>query len=130
MDSTLQCVTATCASSIVKLWCRSRQTGFEHVILWGLSALPKLPEEAPEGAPQHFIDYIAYYKTDRGYHSRSGNSNNGWAAAASGSLMNMRLFEYAPEIRNSVLLVHGDNARIDLHMRRIYAIIRPEISCK
>lgn len=66
-----------------------------------------LPEEAPEDAPQYVKDYVAYYKTERGYHPRSVNANNGWAATASGSLMNMRLFEYAPEIRSAVLLVTG-----------------------
>ncbi|MCD8089590.1 MAG: alpha/beta hydrolase, partial [Clostridiales bacterium] len=55
-----------------------------------------LPEEAPEEAPQYVKDYVAYYKTERGYHPRSLNSNNGWTTTASGSLMNMRLFEYAP----------------------------------
>lgn len=69
-----------------------------------------LPEALPEGAPQFLKDYMAYYKTRRGYHRRSVNSNGGWAATASGSLMNMRLFEYAPEIRSSVLLIHGENA--------------------
>ena len=54
-----------------------------------------LPEEAPEEAPQYVKDYVAYYKTERGYHPRSVNANNGWAATAGGSLMNMRLFEYA-----------------------------------
>lgn len=69
-----------------------------------------LPEALPEGAPQFLKDYMAYYKTERGYHPRSVNSNGGWAATASGSLMNMRLFEYAPEIRSAVLLIHGENA--------------------
>ena len=69
-----------------------------------------LPETAPDDAPQHLKDYVAYYKTDRGYHPNSVNSNNGWAATASGSLMNMRLFEYAPEIRSAVLIVHGEEA--------------------
>jgi len=85
-----------------------------------------LPEEAPEGAPQHFIDYIAYYKTDRGYHARSGNSNNGWAATAGGSLMNMRLFEYAPEIRSAVLLVHGDNAHSLMYSQDAYELLQGE----
>lgn len=43
-----------------------------------------LPEKASEDAPQYLKDYVAYYKTDRGYHARSGNSNNGWSATASG----------------------------------------------
>lgn len=79
-----------------------------------------LPEEAPEDAPQYVKDYVAYYKTERGYHPRSVNSNNGWAATAGGSLMNMRLFEYAPEIRSAVLLVHGENAHSLMYSQDAY----------
>ena len=85
-----------------------------------------LPEEAPEDAPQFFKDYVAYYKTARGYHPRSLNSNNGWAATASGSLMNMRLFEYAPEIRNAVLLIHGENAHSLMYSQDAYKLLRRE----
>lgn len=83
-----------------------------------------LPEEAPEDAPQYLKDYVAYYKTDRGYHPNSVNSNNGWAATASGSLMNMRLFEYAPEIRSSVLLVHGEEAHSLMYSQEAYKLLQ------
>ena len=83
-----------------------------------------LPEEAPEDAPQYVKDYVAYYKTDRGYHSRSVNSNNGWAATAPGSLMNMRLFEYAPEIRSAVLLVHGEEAHSLMYSQDAYKLLQ------
>lgn len=83
-----------------------------------------LPEEAPEDAPQYLKDYVAYYKTERGYHPRSVNSNNGWAATASGSLMNMRLFEYAPEIRSAVLLVHGENAHSLMYSQDAYELLQ------
>ena len=83
-----------------------------------------LPEEAPEDAPQYVKDYVAYYKTDRGYHPRSVNSNNGWSATASGSLINMRLFEYAPEIRSAVLLVHGDNAHSLMYSQDAYELLQ------
>ena len=83
-----------------------------------------LPEEAPEDAPQYVKDYVAYYKTDRGYHPRSVNSNNGWAATASGSLMNMRLFEYAPEIRSAVLLVHGEEAHSLMYSQSAYELLQ------
>ena len=83
-----------------------------------------LPEEAPEEAPQYVKDYVAYYKTDRGYHPRSVNSNNGWAATAPGSLMNMRLFEYAPEIRSSVLLVHGEEAHSLMYSQDAYELLQ------
>lgn len=83
-----------------------------------------LPEEAPEDAAQYVKDYVAYYKTDRGYHPRSVNSNNGWASTAAGSLMNMRLFEYAPEIRSAVLLVHGDNAHSLMYSQDAYELLQ------
>ena len=83
-----------------------------------------LPEEAPEEAPQYVKDYVAYYKTDRGYHPRSVNSNNGGAATAPGSLMNMRLFEYAPEIRSSVLLVHGEEAHSLMYSHDAYELLQ------
>jgi fermentation-respiration switch protein FrsA (DUF1100 family) len=83
-----------------------------------------LPEEAPEDAPQYLKDYIDYYKTERGYHPRSGNSNDGWTATASGSLMNMRLFEYAPEIRSAVLLVHGENAHSLMYSQDTYKLLK------
>lgn len=83
-----------------------------------------LPEEAPEEAPQYVKDYVAYYKTDRGYHPRSVNSNNGWATTAPGSLMNMRLFEYAPEIRSSVLLVHGEEAHSLMYSHDAYELLQ------
>lgn len=83
-----------------------------------------LPEKAPEDAPQYVKDYVAYYKTDRGYHIRSVNSNNGWVATASGSLMNMRLFEYAPEIQSAVFLVHGEEAHSLMYSQDAYNLLR------
>lgn len=82
-----------------------------------------LPDEFPEDAEVYVQDYFNYYKTERGYHPRSLNSNNGWAATASGSLMNMRLFEYAPEIRSSVLLVHGENAHSLMYSQAAYELL-------
>ena len=64
----------------------------------------------PEDAPQFVKDYYAYYKTPRGYHPRSLNSNNGWNVTSSLSFMNMPLLQYAGEIRSAVLLVHGEKA--------------------
>ncbi|MDN4472148.1 alpha/beta hydrolase [Demequina zhanjiangensis] len=69
-----------------------------------------LPAEAPEGAPQFLVDYVDYYKTDRGYHSRSVNSNDGWTVTTPESFLNMPLNQYAGEIRQPVMLVHGDAA--------------------
>ena len=64
----------------------------------------------PENAPQFVKDYYAYYKTPRGYHKRSLNSNSGWNVTTNTSLLNTRLFYYSNEIRNAVMIVHGDKA--------------------
>lgn len=64
----------------------------------------------PEDAPQFVKDYYAYYKTPRGYHPRSLNSNGGWNITSSLSFMNMSLLQYSQEIRSAVLLVHGEKA--------------------
>ena len=64
----------------------------------------------PDDAPQFVKDYYAYYKTPRGYHKRSLNSNGGWNKTSSLSFINMPLLQYAHEIRTPVLLIHGENA--------------------
>ena len=64
----------------------------------------------PEDAPQFVKDYHAYYKTPRGYHKRSLNSNGGWNVTSSLSFLNMPLMAYAGEIRSAVLLIHGEKA--------------------
>ncbi len=64
----------------------------------------------PEDAPQFVKDYYAYYKTPRGYHVRSGNSNDGWNTTSNLPFMNFKFFEYADELENAVLIVHGDKA--------------------
>ena len=69
-----------------------------------------LPDVLPEEAPQFVKDYYAYYKTSRGYHSRSLNSNGGWNKTSSLSFINMPILSYADEIKNPVLLIHGEKA--------------------
>ncbi|MGL9795130.1 alpha/beta hydrolase [Enterococcus sp. DIV1283b] len=64
----------------------------------------------PKDAPQFVKDYHAYYKTDRGYHVRSLNSNDGWNRTSGLSLMNAKLLHYIPEIRHAVLVIHGEKA--------------------
>ena len=64
----------------------------------------------PEDAPQFVADYYAYYKTPRGCHPRSLNSNGGWNVTSSLSFLNMPILQYAGEIRSAVLLVHGEKA--------------------
>ena len=64
----------------------------------------------PADAPQFVKDYYDYYKTKRGYHPRSLNSNNGWNVTSSLSFMNMPILQYSQEIRSAVLVIHGDKA--------------------
>lgn len=64
----------------------------------------------PADAPQFVKDYYDYYKTKRGYHPRSLNSNNGWNVTSSLSFMNMPILQYSQEIRSAVLVMHGDKA--------------------
>lgn len=64
----------------------------------------------PDDAPQFVKEYYDYYKTPRGYHKRSLNSNNGWNITSSLSFINMPLLSYSNEIRSAVLIVHGEKA--------------------
>ena len=64
----------------------------------------------PDDAPWFVKDYHAYYKTPRGYHKRSGNSNDGWNVVGCQSFMNQPLLAWAREIENPVLLIHGEKA--------------------
>ena len=64
----------------------------------------------PEDAPFFVKDYYDYYKTPRGYHKRSLNSNNGWNKTSSLSFINMPLLSYSDEIKSAVLMIHGDKA--------------------
>ena len=64
----------------------------------------------PKDAPFFVKDYYDYYKTPRGYHKRSLNSNNGWNKTSSLSFINMPLLSYSDEIKSAVLMIHGDRA--------------------
>ena len=64
----------------------------------------------PDDAPRFVKDYYAYYKTPRGYHPRSLNSNDGWNKTSSLSFINMPILSYSDEIRSAVLLIHGGKA--------------------
>lgn len=64
----------------------------------------------PADAPQFVKDYYAYYKTPRGYHKRSLNSNKGWNKTSSLSFINMPILTYSNEIRSAVLMIHGEKA--------------------
>ena len=64
----------------------------------------------PEDAPFFVKDYYDYYKTNRGYHKRSLNSNDGWNITGCMSFMNMPILQYSNEIRSAVLMLHGEKA--------------------
>ena len=64
----------------------------------------------PEDAPYFVKDYYDYYKTPRGYHARSLNSNGGWNVTGCESFLNQPILQYSNEIRRAVLIVHGDAA--------------------
>ncbi len=64
----------------------------------------------PDDAPQFVKDYFDYYKTPRGYHVRSGNSNDGWRVIGTQAYANSRFLYYINEIRSAVLIMHGENA--------------------
>ena len=69
-----------------------------------------LPEKLTGNEPQFVKDYWGYYKTKRGFHSRSINSNGKWNMTSSLSLINQPILQYSSEIRTPVLVVHGENA--------------------
>jgi fermentation-respiration switch protein FrsA (DUF1100 family) len=64
----------------------------------------------PEDAPYFVKDYYDYYKTARGYHKRSLNSNGGWNVIGCESFINQPILQYSDEIRSAVMIMHGDKA--------------------
>ena len=64
----------------------------------------------PDDAPFFVKDYYDYYKTDRAYHKRSLNSNDGWNLTSALSFLNMPILQYSNEIRSAVLMIHGEKA--------------------
>lgn len=71
---------------------------------------PGLPDKLTGDEPQFVKDYVGYYKTKRGFHPRSIGSNGGWNATSALSLINMPILAYSSEIRNAVLMIHGEKA--------------------
>ena len=67
-------------------------------------------DPVPADAPDFVKDYHNYYRTPRGYHSRSLNSNGGWNVIGCESFFNQPILRYSNEIRSTVLIVHGDKA--------------------
>lgn len=64
----------------------------------------------PDDAPQFVKDYYMYYKTERGYHKRSLNSNGGWSKTSALSFINMPILTFSNEIKSAVLMIHGNKA--------------------
>ena len=75
----------------------------------------------PEDAPFFVADYYDYYKTDRGYHKRSLNSNGGWNVIGCESFINQPILKYINEIRSAVLIMHGDKAHSCYFSKDAYA---------
>ena len=75
----------------------------------------------PEDAPSFVSDYHDYYKTSRGYHKRSLNSNGGWNVTGCMSFLNQPILRYSNEIRSAVLVMHGEKAHSCYFSRDAYA---------
>lgn len=75
----------------------------------------------PEDAPFFVKDYYDYYKTRRGYHARSLNSNGGWNVTGCMSFLNQPILHYSNEIRGAVLIMHGEKAHSCYFSRDAYA---------
>lgn len=80
----------------------------------------------PDDAPFFVKDYYDYYKTARGYHERSLNSNDGWNVTGTMSFMNMPILQYADEIRSAVLIVHGEKAHSCYFSKDAYKKLKGE----
>ena len=78
----------------------------------------------PADAPQFVKDYYAYYKTPRGYHVRSLNSNKGWSRTSALSFINMPILAYSDEIRSAVLVIHGEKAHSRYFSEDAFARLR------
>ncbi len=78
-------------------------------------------ESVDDDTPFFVKDYHNYYKTDRGYHARSLNSNGGWNVIGCESFMNQPILKYSNEIRSAVLLIHGEKAHSCYFSKDAYA---------
>lgn len=80
----------------------------------------------PEDAPFYVKDNYDYYKTPRGYHTRSLNSNNGWNKTGCMSFLNQPILCYSDEIRSAVLLIHGEKAHSCYFSKDAYETLKGE----
>ena len=83
----------------------------------------------PDDAPFFVKDYYAYYKTPRGYHPRSLNSNQGWNVTGTMSFLNQPLLQYSNEIRSAVLVIHGEKAHSCYMSRDAFAAMMEGNPC-
>jgi len=84
---------------------------FKNVLIGGTyKRAGGVVDPLPNDAPQFVKDYYAYYKTKRGYHQRSLNSNDGWNVVGCMSFINQPILAFSNEIRTPVLMLHGENA--------------------
>ena len=83
-----------------------------------------LPDSVPDDAPFFVKDYFDYYKTKRGYHARSLNSNGGWNTTSALSFLNMPILQYAGEIENAVLIIHGEKAHSCYFSKDAYKMLQ------
>ena len=83
-----------------------------------------LPDNVPDDAPFFVKDYFDYYKTKRGYHARSLNSNGGWNTTSALSFLNMPILQYAGEIENAVLIIHGEKAHSCYFSKDAYKMLQ------
>ena len=83
-----------------------------------------LPDSVPNDAPFFVKDYFDYYKTKRGYHARSLNSNGGWNTTSALSFLNMPILQYAGEIENAVLIIHGEKAHSCYFSKNAYKMLQ------
>lgn len=99
-----------------KAWNAQRIEDYKN----GSYALGGVVDPLPENAPFFVKDYYAYYKTDRGYHPRSLNSNGGWNVTGCMSFLNQPILRYSNEIRSAVLVIHGEKAHSCYFSRDAY----------
>ena len=83
----------------------------------------------PEDAPFFVKDYHDYYKTSRGYHPRSLNSNGGWNVTGTMSFLNQPILRYSNEIRSAVLIIHGEKAHSCYFSREAYSAMMEGNPC-
>lgn len=103
-----------------KLRCRLSEQRTEDARSGSYALAGGVVDPLPEDAPQFVKDYYDYYKTPRGYHSRSLNSNNGWNVTSSLPFLSMPILSYCGEIRSAVMLVHGEKAHSRYFSEDVY----------